>query len=418
MTFDQLELDDRLVNALESAELTRPTLIQDHVIPALLDGQDVLANAPTGTGKTLAYLLPAMQHLLDFPRRSQGPARILIITPTRELALQVSEQARQIAQFSGHHIVDITGGVHYSEHVQQFEHGADVVVATPGRLMDYIKAEVFDCQAIEWLILDEADRMLDMGFITEMRQIAKLLTARQRTALFSATLEGNLLEQFAEEVMNDAQHISVDPSRRERGKIMEIYHNCDSLEHKRALLYYYLNSDEVSRAIVFVKTRDRLDELVADLQRNEIPCAYLRGEMSQTRRSQALTRLKEGKVKVLLATDVASRGIDIPLITHVFNYDMPRTADVYVHRIGRTGRAGNKGWAVNLIEAHDLPMLGKVERYTQTQIRRRVIDSLRPQHKEPTKLKKKAKPKNKKTTPVKKSKPKVKSKSKSPKKTK
>lgn len=391
MTFDQLELDEELISALENQQITRPTLIQQEVIPTLLDGHDVLACAPTGTGKTLAYLLPAFQHLLDFARRGKGPARVLILTPTRELALQVGEQARLLAQFTQHQVIDITGGVHFSEHAEQFKNGCDIVVATPGRLIEYINAQVFDTQAIEWLILDEADRMLDMGFIKEMQLIANELTARQRTALFSATLEGNLLEDFAKKVMRDAQFIDVDPPRRERGKITEVYHNCDDITHKRAILCHYLGREDVSRAIVFVKTRDRLDELVAYLQSQGINAAYLRGEMSQGRRSDALERFKAGKVNVLLATDVASRGIDIADISHVINYDMPRTADVYVHRIGRTARGGKKGWAVSLVEAHDLPILGKIERYTKNPISRRVIDGLRPQHKVPVKLKKKPK---------------------------
>ncbi|MFM2486445.1 ATP-dependent RNA helicase SrmB [Celerinatantimonas yamalensis] len=399
MTFDQLELDDRLLSSLEQQGLTRPTLIQQEVIPKLLEGLDVLASAPTGTGKTLAYLLPAFQHLLDFPRRGKGPARVMVLTPTRELALQVAEQARLLAQHSSHQVIDITGGVHHSEHAEQLRQGCDIVVATPGRLLDYIDAEVFDCQAIEWLILDEADRMLDMGFISEMQRIAKELTARQRTALFSATLEGERLEQFAAEVMRDAQLVEVSPSRRERGKIMEYYYHCDSLSHKRDILCYHLNHEDVTRAIVFVKTRDRLDELVAYLQSQGIQAAYLRGEMSQGRRNAALDRFKNGQVKVLLATDVASRGIDVPDISHVFNFDMPRGADVYVHRIGRTARAGKKGCAISLVEAHDLAMLGKIERYTQTPVKRRVIDSLRPQHKVPTKLQKKPKVKTKKGKP-------------------
>ncbi|CAG8998247.1 MAG: ATP-dependent RNA helicase SrmB [Candidatus Celerinatantimonas neptuna] len=398
MTFDQLELDDELLEALEQQQLSRPTLIQQQVIPTLLDGHDVLASAPTGTGKTLAFLLPALQHLLDYPRRNRKDnriPRILILTPTRELALQIAEQARQLTQHTGHQVIDITGGIHHTEHAEQFKQGCDIVVATPGRLIEYINAQVFDCHAIEWFILDEADRMLDMGFVNEMNQIASKLTARERTALFSATLEGDKLVQFAKDVMQNAQLIEVDPPRRERGKILEYYHNCDDLSHKRALLCHYLNSDEVSRAIVFVKTRDRLDELVAYLQGQGIQVAYLRGEMSQSRRSNALDRLKEGKVRALIATDVASRGIDIPDITHVFNYDMPRSADVYVHRIGRTARAGKKGCAVSLVEAHDLVILGKIERYTHNRIRRRIIDSLRPSHKVPTKIPKKVKAKKK-----------------------
>jgi ATP-dependent RNA helicase SrmB len=393
MSFAELELDDELLEALTQMGHTRPTLIQQEVVPTMLEGRDVLASAPTGTGKTLAFLLPAVQHLLDSPRRHPGPGRILVLTPTRELALQVAEQARQLTQFTGHQVIDITGGVHFEIHAEQLKGNVDIVVATPGRLIDYINAETFDCHAVEWFILDEADRMLDMGFIKEMRRVAGELSARTLTALFSATLEGSGLENFAHDVMNEPVLIGVEPPRRERGKILELLHFCDDLNHKRQILCHYLNDPAVERCVVFVKTRERLKELVEYLQSKGVDAAYLRGEMAQDKRNDALGRFRQGEVKVLIATDVAARGLDVPEISHVFNYDLPRSADVYVHRIGRTARAGRKGIAINLIEAHDVSMMQRIERYTQNPVKRRVIDSLRPTHRVPVNAPKKHKPK-------------------------
>ncbi|WP_035479988.1 ATP-dependent RNA helicase SrmB [Aliagarivorans marinus] len=395
MTFEELDLEPALLQALEEMQLTKATTIQQRCIPSLLDGRDVLASAPTGTGKTLAFLLPAIQHLIDFPRRKAGPGRILVLTPTRELAVQVAEQARLATQYTHITTIDITGGMSYEEHAEQLKGNVDIVIATPGRLMEYIKYKVFDCQAIEWLILDEADRMLDMGFIGDMEAISDKTSERSQTALFSATLEGKGLQRFAAQVMEEPDEIEVDPPRRERGKIMQTLHFCDDAKHKYQLLRHYLQDEDagIERCIVFVKTRERLFELVEQLQGDEIHAAYLRGEMAQEKRNEALQRFRDGDVKVLVATDVAARGLDVPEISHVFNYDLPRTPDVYVHRIGRTARGGRKGWAINLVEAHDINLLGKIERYTDEPIKRRVIDSLRPQHRVAKAPIKKKKPK-------------------------
>ncbi|MGO1297280.1 MAG: ATP-dependent RNA helicase SrmB [Vibrio sp.] len=389
-TFADLELDSNIVEAIEEMGFSRPTQIQAEAIPQALDGKDVLASAPTGTGKTAAFVIPALQYLQDFPRRKPGPARVLILTPTRELAMQITEQAKALAKNTDFKIFTITGGVQYQEHADLLAHTQDIVVATPGRLLEYIKAERFDCRAIEWLVLDEADRMLDMGFAPAVDRLSNECRWRKQTLLFSATLEGKGVEGFTEDLLNDPATIDADPSRRERKKISQWYHRADNMPHKLALLKHIL-INQAERTIIFLKTRERLAELRAEMDKAEIACAWIQGEMPQDRRNNAISRFSSGEVNVLLATDVAARGLDVPDISHVINFDMPRTADIYLHRIGRTARAGKKGNAISLAEAHDQPMVERVARYIQEDIKERFIKDMRPMHKKSVFKKKKKK---------------------------
>jgi len=388
MSFEALELDQHLLNTLAEMGHTRPTSIQTLAIPVAMDEQDIMASAPTGTGKTLAFLLPAVQRLIDFPRRKGGSARILVLTPTRELAVQISEVAQQLTHKTELVVGNIIGGIAYEEQEEVIMANVDIVIATPGRLMEYIEAEAFDCREVETLVLDEADRMLDMGFIDTMDRIAGETRWRKHTSLFSATLEGKGLREFSRDILTTPAQLTAEVSRRESGKIMQWVHLADNPQHKLQLLAAILQqqplheSEPTQKMIVFVKTRDRLTELVAQLAELEIPCNYLRGEMDQEKRNESLRQFKEGKINILIATDVAARGIDVPDITHVINYDLPRSADVYVHRIGRTARGGKKGTAISLIEAHDVDILSKIERYTDQILKRRVIKGLRPENKE------------------------------------
>ncbi|WP_025563450.1 ATP-dependent RNA helicase SrmB [Psychromonas sp. SP041] len=387
MSFESLELDQHLLNAVAKMGHTRPTSIQKMVIPPAMDERDIMASAPTGTGKTLAFLLPAVQRLIDYPRRKGGSARILVLTPTRELAVQISEVAEQLVEGTKLIVGNIIGGISYEAQEDIIMGSVDIVIATPGRLMEYIDAEAFDCREVECLVLDEADRMLDMGFVAEMDRIAGEARWRKMTALFSATLEGKGLREFARDVLKNPVKLDAEVTRRESGKILQYIHLADNPEHKLQLLAAILeqapeHEEQVNKMIVFVKTRDRLAQLVAQLAELNIRCNYLRGEMDQEKRNLSLRQFKEGSINILIATDVAARGIDVPDITHVINYDMPRSADVYVHRIGRTARGGKKGTAVSIIEAHDIDILAKVERYTDQILKRRVIKDLRPQNKE------------------------------------
>ncbi|MFR9721023.1 ATP-dependent RNA helicase SrmB [Aeromonas diversa] len=394
MSFDDFDLHPALNQALAEMGFTRPTTIQQMVLEPALEGRDILASAPTGTGKTAAFLLPALQHLLDFPRRKPGPCRMLVLTPTRELALQVTAHAKALAAHAHLAIETIIGGVSHEEQRPALTRTTDIVVATPGRLLEYINAGEFESDDIEVLVLDEADRMLDMGFIDDVSRIAAEARYRKHTLLFSATLEGTGLTRFANEILKDPVELHAEPPRSERRKITQWVHLADSAAHKLALLTHILRDPETKKAIIFVKTRERLAELSGQLQTAGIPCAWIRGEMEQEKRVEAIRKFSEGDVPFLIATDVAARGIDLPNVSHVINYDMPYSADVYVHRIGRTGRAGNRGCAISLTEAHDMAVVGKIERYTEERLKRRVIDGLRPQHKEAKVPTKKKKPKD------------------------
>ena len=395
MNFSDLELDDDLCRGLAEMGFSGPTSIQSEVIPVAMEGRDIMASAPTGTGKTAAFLLPACQFLMDFPRQQPGATRILILTPTRELARQVFEQAQAITQFTNLVCGVITGGINYGTDKETLSKNLDILIATPGRLLEHIEQEAADCRDIECLILDEADRMLDMGFSSIVNQIAAEARWRKQNMLFSATLNSAGVRQFARDILTNPEEVSATPSRKEKNKIHQWYHLADNYEHKLALLTHILKND-ITSAVVFVKTRERLQVLKDQLASASIPVCWLQGEMPQDKRIAALERFKSGDVPILLATDVAARGIDVPNVSHVINFDMPRKADVHLHRIGRTGRAGAKGTAISLIEAHDIEMVGKVARYMGEPLKPRVIDGLRPKHKTPKVPAKKTKTKGKK----------------------
>ncbi|WP_439239259.1 ATP-dependent RNA helicase SrmB [Lonepinella sp. BR2919] len=382
-TFEEFDLSPMLLKAIAKKGYTRPTTIQQETIPAAMELRDILGSAPTGTGKTVAFLLPAIQHLLDNPRRQPGPPRILVLTPTRELAMQVAEQAEELAQFTHLSIATITGGVAYQNHGEVFNKNQDLVVATPGRLLQYIKEENFDCRSVEILIFDEADRMLQMGFGQDAEKIAAETRWREQTMLFSATLEGELLTDFAECLLQDPLQIDAEPSRRERKKINQWYYHADNVEHKTKLLARFIENEQVSRGIVFVRRREDVRELSETLRKRNIRSTYLEGEMAQTQRNNAIDKLKNGIVTVLVATDVAARGIDIDDVSHIMNFDLPYSADTYLHRIGRTARAGKKGTAVSFVEAHDYSLLGKIKRYTEELLKPRIIEGLEPRTKAP-----------------------------------
>lgn len=386
--FADFLLDQALCQGLADSGFEQPTSIQQAAIPVALEGKDILASAPTGTGKTAAFLVPVCQMLLDFPRENQCSARVLVLTPTRELAAQIAAQCRQICRYTRLRCGVITGGINYGSDHQLLAGELDILIATPGRLFEHIERERFDCRDIESLILDEADRMLDMGFGSIVNQISSEARWRRQSMLFSATLEGNGVAKFARDILDQPAIVEAKPSRKERPKILQWIHYADTYEHKLALLRHLLQ-EQVETGMVFVKTRERVLQLHSHLQSLGIKSLYLRGEMPQDKRAATLAQFQGGQANLLLATDVAARGIDIAAVSHVINFDMPRTADVYVHRIGRTGRLGNKGCAISLVEAHDVKMLQRIERYTGERLPARVIKALRPKHKIATTAKKK-----------------------------
>jgi len=380
--FEQFDLSQELIGGIQKAGYKKPTSIQELVLPPAMDGKDILASAPTGTGKTAAFVLPAAQHLLDYPRTKPGFPRVLILSPTRELALQTGEHVKTLTAHTKIKSGVITGGVNYGSHNEILTSTTDILISTPGRLLDYIETEQFDSREIEILILDEADRMLDMGFADTINRIISEAQWRKQTMLFSATLEGAGVIRFAKEILNDPISLEATPSRKEKAKIHQWINLADNKEHKYLLLESILKQEDVKRAVVFANKRETVQTLAGKLQHDDIPCAWLEGEMPQDKRNNAVARLRQEHVNVLVATDVAARGLDIDDITHVINFDMPYKADIYLHRIGRTGRAGNKGTAISLVEAHDMLVIGKIERYMDERMPRRVIEGLRPKNKE------------------------------------
>lgn len=400
--FEQFDLDSELLGGIQNAGFTKPTSIQTLVLPQAMAGKDILASAPTGTGKTAAFLLPAAQHLLDYPRTKPGFPRVLVLTPTRELAIQIHQQSELLTSLTKIKTAVITGGVNYGSHKEILTETTDMLIATPGRLLEYIENEQFDAREIEILILDEADRMLDMGFTETINRIVGEARWRKQTMLFSATLEGAGVLRFSKQLLNEPVFLESNPSRKEKAKIHQWLHLADNKEHKVDLLLNLLKQQEIKRAVVFANKRETVQYLSGKLYSDDIPCAWLEGKMPQDKRNKAVARLKDAKVNVMLATDIAARGLDIDDITHVINFDMPRKADIYLHRIGRTGRAGNKGTAISLVEAHDMGVIGKIERYMDERLSRRIIEELRPKYKEAKVALKKAKVK--KTTAQKKAK--------------
>jgi ATP-dependent RNA helicase SrmB len=389
--FEQFDLDSELLASVKKAGYTKPTSIQELVIPEAMQGKDILASAPTGTGKTAAFLLPIAQHLLDYPRTAPGFPRVLILTPTRELAIQIGEDSKQLTELTSIKTGVITGGVNYGSHSDILNSTTDILIATPGRLLEYIENEQFDARDIEILVLDEADRMLDLGFSDTIDRIVAESRWRKQTMLFSATLEGSGVLRFAKEVLNEPVFLESNPSRKEKAVIHQWLHLADNSEHKLNLLVNILKQEGVNRTVVFANKRETVQYLSGKLYAEELPCVWLEGKMPQDKRNKSIQRFKNGIVKVLVATDVAARGLDIDDITHVINFDMPRKTDIYVHRIGRTGRAGNKGTAISLVEAHDMLVIGKIERYVNERLPRRIVEGLRPKFKEARVANKKAK---------------------------
>ena len=395
MYFSDLLFSDKLLKAVEQADFKRPTMIQQAMLNEENSTGDILASAPTGTGKTAAYLLAALSFMDDYPRRKPGPARILVLVPTRELAYQVERDFQQLAVNTKHSAVVITGGMAISQQVERLQQPHELLIATPGRLLECLDKELFEPRSVEWLILDEADRTLTMGQGQDVERIAAETRWRNRTLLFSATLEGKRLIDFSQRLLQEPKLIQIDNvSRREKNKTNQWLHLADSLEHKTALLLAILKQSEKQKVVVFVKTRDRVQWLVSHLQQQGLAPLWLQGELPQKQRNAFLKQFTALGNAILVATDVAARGLHVDDISHVINFDLPRTADVYLHRIGRTGRAGKKGIAISLVEAHDMPVIGKIERYMEQPLERRVIKELKPKHREAS-VSKKKKPQSK-----------------------
>jgi ATP-dependent RNA helicase RhlE len=359
-TFEDLELSAPLLKALVAQGYERPTPVQSRAIPPLLAGRDVLACAQTGTGKTAAFALPVLQHLApSLPSKQRAP-RALVLTPTRELAAQIDESFREY----GHHLrarhAVIFGGVNENPQIRTLERGLDILVATPGRLLDLHGRGHVDLGAIEFFVLDEADRMLDMGFIHDVRKVLAALPKRRQNLLFSATMPPPIVK-LADSFLRDPARIEVTPPATTVERIDQRVMFVERPD-KRALLVSLLRGADVDRALVFTRTKHGANRLATQLEKAGIRASAIHGNKSQNARTRALDGFRSGAVPVLIATDIAARGIDVDGVSHVFNYELPNEPESYVHRIGRTGRAGKSGIAISLCDSSEGDYLRAIER--------------------------------------------------------
>ncbi len=379
MSFQELNLDPRLLKAVQACGFATPTDIQRTAIPAVLAGRDLMASAQTGTGKTAAFVLPVLQRLLaSAPGRpvGRGP-RALVLTPTRELALQIHDHLRHLGRFCRLSHGSIVGGVGYGPQRQLLRTPLDILIATPGRLLDLMAQGQADFVRLEILVLDEADRMLDMGFVHAVRRLAAAMPRTRQTLLFSATLEGEV-ERVARALLHDPARIQLAANHQRHAAINQCLHLADDGAHKQRLLAHYLASDSLTRAVVFTATKRGADRLAKALAAKGHACAALHGDMNQGQRRRTVERLQRGELRVLVATDVAARGLDVKGITHVINFDLPMVPEDYIHRIGRTGRAGATGWAVSLVGPDDRARLAGIERLTGQRLKRSLVPGLEP----------------------------------------
>ena len=382
VTFESLNLHPSILRAIEESGYTTATPIQAQAIPEVMAGHDLMASAQTGTGKTAAFALPAL-NLLATPHesKSRGP-RILVLVPTRELAAQVNEAARKYGKFIRARTVSIVGGMPYPLQNKLLSQPLDILVATPGRLIDHMERGRIDMSRLQMLILDEADRMLDMGFMPDVERICEALPAERQTLLFSATLDGNI-GRIAHQILRNPKTIQVAAQTQKHENIEQRLHFVDDMTHKNKLLEHLLIAPEVNQVIVFTSTKRHADLLAEDLYAAGHKTAALHGDMTQGARNRTLTKLRHGDVKVLVATDVAARGIDVAGITHVINYDLPKFAEDYVHRIGRTGRAGNTGIAISFASNMDRHQVRKIEQFTGQRLEPSVIAGFEPKRAAP-----------------------------------
>ena len=382
MSFEHLMLDGALLRAIENCGYTAPTDIQTQAIPLALQGRDLMASAQTGTGKTAAFVLPALHRLMSNPAKPGHGPRVLVLTPTRELATQVSECIRDLGKFTRLRSASIVGGTPYPPQIKMLRAPLDILVATPGRLIDHFEQGRLDFSRLEVLVLDEADRMLDMGFIDDVERIAAALPAQRQTLLFSATLEGEV-RNVAKRLLNEPERIQINGVKDNHTSITQHLHQADDISHKHALLDHHLRQTVVSQAVVFTATKRAADELSQRLREAGHRSSALHGDMNQGARRRTVDQMRRGQCRVLVATDVAARGIDIKGISHVFNFDLPMSAEDYIHRIGRTGRGGASGIAVSLVGPQDWGKLAQIEKLTGTAIERQVVTGLEPRRAEP-----------------------------------
>jgi ATP-dependent RNA helicase RhlE len=391
MSFSSLGLSELILRAVDESGYTEPTPIQVETIPVVLSGKDVLAAAQTGTGKTAGFTLPLLQRLAAGPKVKANHIRTLVLTPTRELAVQVAESVATYGKHLPLKSGAVYGGVKINPQMMRLRSGVDVLVATPGRLMDLFRQNAVKFAQVEALVLDEADRMLDMGFIDDIREIIALLPKKRQNLLFSATFS-NDIRKLSERLLDHPVQIEVSPRNSTAERIKQTVYEVDK-SRKSALLSHLMLSKNWQLVLVFTRTKNGADRLAQELERDGISTVVIHGDKKQNQRSRALKRFKEYKVRVLVATDVAARGLDIDELPHVVNFDLPKISEDYVHRIGRTGRAGSEGEAVSLVSADEANLLAAIETLIGQTLVREVESGFIPKHRVPLTHQAKARPK-------------------------
>ena len=369
-TFEQLGLSSPILKALKEEKYTHPTPIQEKAIPLVLDNQDVLASAQTGTGKTAAFAIPIIEHLHEAAQHNDKSTKrfisTLIVTPTRELAIQIDDSFKTYGKYTNVKSTVIFGGVGQNPQVQAVRRGIDVLVATPGRLLDLMSQGFVSLKDVKYFVLDEADRMLDMGFINDVKKIIAQLPKKRQSLFFSATLPKNIVE-LSRTILTQPKKVEVNPTSSTADTVQQ-YMYYTNKSSKKDLLLHILEDREMDQVLVFSRTKHGADRIVKDLAKENITAAAIHGNKAQNQRQKALNSFKDRNLRVLVATDIAARGIDIDKLRHVINYDIPNVAETYVHRIGRSGRAGEEGVAISICEADENAFVRDIEKLIDKQI--------------------------------------------------
>ena len=379
MLIDDLPLDRRLLISLSHLGFTETTQIQAEAIPTAVSGKDLLASSKTGSGKTLAYLLPAMQRVLKTRALTKRDPRVLILTPTRELAKQVYSQLRLLVSNTSLKSTLVLGGENFNDQVKALDRDPQFVVGTPGRIVDHLKKGLLHLKGLELLILDEADRMLDLGFAEQLKAVNEDANHRLRqTLLFSATLGHAEVNEFASELLKAPVRIAIGEENQQHSEITQRFYLADNLNQKEKLLFHFIKNETIKQAIVFTATRKDAERLSLALNERGLTTVALHGDLVQNKRNQIMDSFSRGKEQVLVTTDIASRGLDLLNVSHVINFDIPKHTEEYIHRIGRTGRAGEKGDAISIVGPKDWLNFKKVEAFVQQKISFALVAGINP----------------------------------------
>ncbi|NNE05016.1 MAG: DEAD/DEAH box helicase [Xanthomonadales bacterium] len=376
MSFESLGLSAEILRAVSEQGYSEPTPVQAESIPAILAGRDVLAGAQTGTGKTAGFTLPILQGLIGVPRQARPRTRVLILTPTRELAAQVHESVRSYAKYLDLKSSVIFGGVNINPQIRKLSQGVDILVATPGRLLDHVSRKTLDLSSVDCLVLDEADRMLDMGFVHDIRRIISLMPETRQNLMFSATYSKEI-RKLADSFLNRPVNIAISTGNTAADGVTHVVHPVDKAR-KREMLSHMIGSNNWRQVLVFTRTKHGANRLARQMAMDGISTAAIHGNKSQGARTRALADFKRGEVRALVATDIAARGLDIEDLPHVVNYELPNVPEDYIHRIGRTGRAGQEGKAVSLVCIDEAELLGGIEKLMKKPLRREIIEGYEP----------------------------------------